>query len=469
MALLTRLSRRLRASLFGDLDSLEGRVSTQEQRLVTCREAVLRAEQRLEPLEDLLRAAEGVAAEQRLRLAELEERSATSETRVEETHARNDRLGGRLLRLEARLAGVDERLGGVAGRGEALGPRLEAGESRVGALEARLAPVEARGQRHEGRLTTLAESLLAADERTGDLLGRVMSLESRTAGLPSAEVTLRGLEARIAHLEQASLDLFRENAGLRERAERLSRIAAVTALLEHEPEREALVSVVLPTRNRSGLLAKAVGSVLRQRHRSWELLVVDDGSSDGTPELLASIGDPRVRVLLSEGVGAARARNLALDAARGELVAYLDDDNAMDPLWLHAVAWAFANHPGSSVLYGAQAVQEAAEEGGAGPLRRRLWIRFEPWDRARLERGNYVDLGAIAHRRSLPEARFDARVEQVEDWDLLLRLTRDAPPLELPVLCGTYRSDAAGRVSDSGDPEPSQALIRAKSEAARER
>ena len=265
----------------------------------------------------------------------------------------------------------------------------------------------------------------------------------------------RGPEARIAHLEQASLDLLRENALLRESAERLARVAAVTALLEQEPLRDVLVSVILPTRNRRELLATAVASVIAQRHRAWELLIVDDGSSDGTREALQGLAEPRIRWIRCEGVGPAAARNRGLGEARGAIVAYLDDDNVLSPLWLHAVAWAFERHPERTVLYGAQAVQEDAAGPGAGPLDRRLWVRFEPWDRARLERGNYVDLGAVAHRRDLPEARFDERISQLEDWDLLLRLTRDAAPLELPVVCGTSRSDAQG-------------LARAKIEAARD-
>jgi septal ring factor EnvC (AmiA/AmiB activator) len=465
----------LTKGLRGDGGTAESRVAELEGRLSTALYSLKQAEERLAPLESGLRAGETALLETRVRLAELEERSAAGETRVDETHAKNDRLGGRLLRMEAQLASVADRLAAGPARDPAvesgLEPRLAAAESRHAALEGRMAPLESRTQSHEGRLGSLAETLLAAEERTGSLVARVSSLESRTTGLdvPRIEGALRGLEARIAHLEQASVDLLRENTALRERAERLGRIAAVTQLVDREPPRDVLVSLVLPTRNRAGLLATALASVLAQRHAAWELLVVDDGSSDSTRESLERTRDARIRGIRAEGVGPAAARNRALAESRGAVIAYLDDDNALSPLWLHAVVWAFETHPERTVLYGAQAVQESAEAPGAGPLERRVWIRFEPWDRDRLERGNYIDLGAVAHRRELPDVHFDESVTPLEDWDLLLRLTRQAAPLELPVVSGTYRSDAPGRVTPASDPTRSQELIRAKVEAARAR
>ena len=138
-------------------------------------------------------------------------------------------------------------------------------------------------------------------------------------------------------------------------------VAVVTRWLAAAPvESTTLISVVMPTRNRRPYLERAIASVLAQRHVALELVVVDDGSTDGTAELLAAIDDLRVRVLRTAGVGTAAARNLALDAARGEIVAYLDDDNLMDPGWLRAVAWAFARWPDTELLYGARIIEDAS-------------------------------------------------------------------------------------------------------------
>jgi len=93
-----------------------------------------------------------------------------------------------------------------------------------------------------------------------------------------------------------------------------------------------LVSVILPTRNRAGpLLRRSLGSVLAQTFQDFELIVVDDASTDDTPLLLASYADPRIRVVRREqSSGVAAARNAGVREARGEFVAFQDDDD----VWL---------------------------------------------------------------------------------------------------------------------------------------
>jgi glycosyltransferase involved in cell wall biosynthesis len=92
------------------------------------------------------------------------------------------------------------------------------------------------------------------------------------------------------------------------------------------------VSVVIPTYDRAGTILRAVGSALGQTHRDLEVVVVDDGGSDRTPELLAGLGDPRLRLLRHEcNRGAAAARNTGIAAACGAFVAFLDSDDEWLP------------------------------------------------------------------------------------------------------------------------------------------
>jgi glycosyltransferase involved in cell wall biosynthesis len=94
---------------------------------------------------------------------------------------------------------------------------------------------------------------------------------------------------------------------------------------------EPLVSVILPTYNRSSLLWQAVQSVRAQTYPHWELLVIDDGSSDDTPAVLSSLEDPRIRIIrLDHTDNPARVRNAGLAVARGDHIAFLDDDD----VWL---------------------------------------------------------------------------------------------------------------------------------------
>jgi glycosyltransferase involved in cell wall biosynthesis len=93
---------------------------------------------------------------------------------------------------------------------------------------------------------------------------------------------------------------------------------------------EPLVSVVLPVYNRERWIARAVDSVLAQTYRNVELIVVDDGSTDGTRGVLERYGDALTLLAQPRG-GAYVARNLALRHARGELVAFIDSDDAWLP------------------------------------------------------------------------------------------------------------------------------------------
>lgn len=90
-----------------------------------------------------------------------------------------------------------------------------------------------------------------------------------------------------------------------------------------------LVSVIMPTHNCGAFISDSIQSVLNQTYENWELLVVDDGSTDETPEILrdVSMRDSRVRVIQIPQSGAARARNAAIDAAKGEYLAFLDSDD----------------------------------------------------------------------------------------------------------------------------------------------
>tara|TARA_R110001583_G_scaffold149274_1_gene301243 strand:+ start:39710 stop:40582 length:873 start_codon:yes stop_codon:yes gene_type:complete len=90
------------------------------------------------------------------------------------------------------------------------------------------------------------------------------------------------------------------------------------------------VTVYIPTKNRKGLLGTAVESVRRQTYTNWELIVVDDGSTDGTSDLLREISssDPRIKYIVNEtSLGGAGARNRAIQAATGDFVTGLDDDD----------------------------------------------------------------------------------------------------------------------------------------------
>lgn len=100
-------------------------------------------------------------------------------------------------------------------------------------------------------------------------------------------------------------------------------------------ERE-LVSVITPCWNGEKYLAETIESVLRQTYPKWEMLIVDDGSSDGSPEIAMSYAqrDPRIRLIRQENAGSAAARNNGIRRCAGQYIALLDADDLWDPDFL---------------------------------------------------------------------------------------------------------------------------------------
>jgi glycosyltransferase involved in cell wall biosynthesis len=103
----------------------------------------------------------------------------------------------------------------------------------------------------------------------------------------------------------------------------------------HEAEYIGLVSVVIPTYNRAKLLSRSVASCLEQTYPHVEVIVVDDGSTDHTPQVLAAFeekyGRERFRWVRQDNAGPAVARNTGMDMARGEFLQFLDSDDFLDP------------------------------------------------------------------------------------------------------------------------------------------
>ncbi len=248
-------------------------------------------------------------------------------------------------------------------------------------------------------------------------------------------------------------------------AQVLQQVAALTSWLETVPvAAETLVSVVLPTRgSRPASLYRAVESVRAQRHDRWQLVVVVDAPEPTRREVAEELpGDARIEIVQGAGAGVSAARNCGLDAARGELVAYLDDDNVMGPLWLRALVWAAERHPEAEVFYGAEVVDAPGARGYAGSFPA---LHLERFDRRRLRHGNYIDQNVVAHRRGLRDAYYDESLAANVDWDFLLRATAERDPVMVPVLASLYSTDAEDRLTGSVEAARTWPVVRARARA----
>lgn len=296
--------------------------------------------------------------------------------------------------------------------------------------------------------------LASATDRTSRA---VDELEQRLAAQLSESVRAerQALADTLAQLQTRLVDAERiasEAAAAADALRSWQRVSMNSALLTVLAQTNTPISVVMATRNRSRLCARAVQSVLGQRHAHWQLVVVDDGSSDETPAALAAFDDPRIVRLRTSGIGAAAARNEGLAAATGEWVAFVDDDNIMDPGWLHAIAVHAARQPSAVAVYGAQLRQHEADAQRASWAEGSL-LFANANDLAALHDDNSIDLGALAVRRATLQLHFNAELRRFIDWDLVVRLHRAHGLQPLPVWSGVYTTEAIARISDEGGPQ----------------
>jgi glycosyltransferase involved in cell wall biosynthesis len=208
-----------------------------------------------------------------------------------------------------------------------------------------------------------------------------------------------------------------------------------------------LVSTVIPVHDRPQLLRESVASVLRQSHETVEAIIVDDGSSDHTPEVardLATLHPSRVRVLHQARGGPGAARQAGLELARGEFVQFLDSDDLLMPGKFTADLAAFAATPDAEICYGGTRRYRAGDD--PGPARPQDFIRAtgSRFDTLypRILTGRLWATGSALFRRSLlqragPWVALDAD----EDWLFELQLG----------LCGARLCHVAGHVCDIRD------------------
>lgn len=184
------------------------------------------------------------------------------------------------------------------------------------------------------------------------------------------------------------------------------------------------VSVVISTFNRLEWLREAVHSVRAQTLPDWELLVVDDGSTDGTDEWLAGLGEPRLRYLRRDHTGSiAATRNAGVQAARGEWIAFLDSDDRWRDDKLARQLGRLRDRPDTRWCY--TKYQLIGPDGVAVPQPH--GSPWYPWEGSFVDRILTTEAAVLIPTLLVPAdlARtlpFDERLPLAEDYDFALRL-----------------------------------------------
>jgi glycosyltransferase involved in cell wall biosynthesis len=202
----------------------------------------------------------------------------------------------------------------------------------------------------------------------------------------------------------------------------------------------SLVSVVIPAYNAAETIAGTIASVQAQTHPDWEIVAVEDGSTDATAAVLQGLAatDARIRVVRQANQGQAIARNKGMALARGEYVAFLDADDCWTPDKLARQLAALAAHPDAAAAYSwTDYVSETGEFLHQGsylaPATRVLETLLVV---------NFIENGSnLVVRRSAiaTVGEFDPDLVPSEDWDYWLRLAARFPLVAVPVVGVRYR------------------------------
>ncbi len=180
---------------------------------------------------------------------------------------------------------------------------------------------------------------------------------------------------------------------------------------------QPLVSIVTPSFNSAPFLRECIESVLAQDYPNIEYIVMDGGSTDGTPAILERYRDRVARIHSAPDFGQAQAINRGLSGAQGDIVAFLNADDAYLPHAVGQAVRAFAAHPGAAVVYGnAYHVAESGSTIAPYPT--------QEFDRASLARSCYICQPAAFVRRTAFErvGAMNPALHYVLDYDLWLRL-----------------------------------------------
>lgn len=213
-----------------------------------------------------------------------------------------------------------------------------------------------------------------------------------------------------------------------------------------------LVSVIMPAYNARPYIAEAIRSVMDQDYPNIELIVVDDGSVDGSADYAESLG-ARLRVIRQANAGVAAARNKGLAEAKGELIAFLDADDVWLPAKISAQVEYLRQHPETAVVYGIFLRWHAKADGSfdAPPApvvkdpHKVLVARHSGWIYTELLFDNIVHVITAMIRREVVEklGGFDESLPTGEDYDFWLRMSRHFRADKLNRVLAYYRVHAS--------------------------
>lgn len=192
---------------------------------------------------------------------------------------------------------------------------------------------------------------------------------------------------------------------------------------ENSTQSTPFFSIVLPTYNRAHLLSGAINSVLNQSFDSWELLVVDDGSTDNTQSLVQSFPDKRIRYIYQDNAERSAARNNGINQAKGEYICFLDSDDSYDQHHLKKVYEAIESNKFQDAIYvvSSTAVKADSKE------QTKINIKLGSNDMETVLLNSITPGQFITPAKIIESCGFNEKIRISEDTEILVRLVQKLP------------------------------------------
>ena len=201
-------------------------------------------------------------------------------------------------------------------------------------------------------------------------------------------------------------------------------------------------SIIIPTYNRAAFLPKAIESVLAQTYTDWELIVVDDGSTDNTREVVSKYSDVRITYIYQENSERSVARNNGIAHAKGEYVCFLDSDNYMLPNRLERIA-EFIERKNKSACYYTD-IEYLNEQSGSVTIKTGKSYQF-PIDVDVLIQDIIATPQLCCATEILRKHQFNPQLSIGEDMELLFRITNEYPLIYIPNQATVVEVEHEGR------------------------
>jgi len=213
----------------------------------------------------------------------------------------------------------------------------------------------------------------------------------------------------------------------------------------------------MPSYNRKYCIDRAIESILSQNYNDFELLIVDDASTDGTLEHIkanypAEIEKGKIRLIPIGKVGCAGARNVGLNHAKHVWICYLDTDNQMMPSYFETFSRCILENHEYQCFYAKMRLRTSGEEVG------------KPFSFFELLQANFIDIGTFVHSKALYQelGGQDVNLRRLQDWDQIIRYTALHKPYFIDTVVLDYSDVSGDRISNYVNHEDSTRQIMAR-------